>query len=205
METTKSIKVIDIIFALICGRVLAFVANDFLKEYGMDAGIYRWTFIILLPLLSLFGLWVAFLIGKKLLFVFQGAKHILIGIFATVADLKFFEFLSFIFSLMFLTVNPNISKGVSFLVATSIKYWGNKYWAFEKPEKDGIKKEVAQFLVITAVGLVIDVGSFYYFNKVMGPQFGMSFAFWQKVSVILAAIVSAVWNFLGYKFIVFKK
>ena len=28
---------------------------------------------------------------------------------------------------------------------------------------------------------------------------------WQEVSIILAALVAAAWNFLGYKFIVFKK
>ena len=81
----------------------------------------------------------------------------------------------------------------------------NKYWTFEKHEKSGIKKEVIYFLIITFVGLVIDVIIFWYIVSQLGPQFGMNVKIWTELAVIMAAFASAVWNFLGYKFIVFKK
>jgi putative flippase GtrA len=117
----------------------------------------------------------------------QAIRHLLIGGFATLIDLAIFKIL-FCF-------NPLTSKSISFLVATAIKYWGNKHWAFKKPEKDGIIKEIIFFLVVTIVGLAIDIAAFTFF----------SFYIWESASVILAAIIAAGWNFTAYKFLVFKK
>ena len=201
-------KIVDVIFALICGRIIAWLAHDFLIGYGIEIGYYKWLLYLILPIFSLFCLWLAYSVGKKLLFVFQAAKYFLIGIFVTVVDLKLFELLLWIFSLFAIPVvfiTPIISKGISFLISTYIKYWGNKHWTFEKSGKEGIGQEFFQFVIVTVVGLGLDVGSFFYFVKIMGPQLGASEDVWIKLSVILAALVAAVWNFLGYKFMVFKK
>jgi len=198
-------KIIDVFFALICGYSIGWVARDFIKDYGVDIGLLVSLVLhYVVPLFALFCLWIAFLIGRKFLFIFQAAKHLLIGAFATIIDLKLFEFLAWTFSL-FLPVPPFIYKGGSFLVATSIKYWGNKHWAFEKHEKTEFTKEVTQFFLVTIVGLVLDVGFFYYFTKIMGPQFAIPAEVWVKLSVLMAALIAAVWNFLSYKFFVFKK
>lgn len=201
-------KAVDVIFALICGRIVAELAHDFLIGYGIEIGYYKWLLYFLLPVVSLICLWLAYLIGKKLLFVFQAAKYFLIGIFVTVVDLKIFELLLWIFSFFAIPIGsimPIISKTISFLISTYIKYWGNKHWTFEKPEKEGIRQELFQFIIVTVIGLGLDVGSFFYFTKIMGPQLGAPEDVWIKLSVILAALVAAVWNFIGYKFMVFKK
>jgi hypothetical protein len=109
-------KVIDIIFALICGEIVAQITYDFLKGYGIEISYYKWLLYFTLPIVSLTCLWLAYLIGKKLLFVFQSAKYFLVGVFATIIDLKLFELLVWI--------NPIISKGISFLISIFIKYWG---------------------------------------------------------------------------------
>jgi putative flippase GtrA len=194
-------RITDIIFALVCGRVVGFLVSDFLKGWGVHVGFwYEVVIWLVLPFVSLFCLWVAFLIGKKFLFVFQAAKFLLVGAVATIVDLKLFEWLVVAFFLYYL-----VAKSISFIVATALKYWGNKYWAFLKHEKEHVGKEVAQFFVITLIGLVIDVSVFYYATKIASSQFSIPPALWIKVSVIIAACASAVWSFLGYKFFVFKK
>jgi len=198
-------KVIDIIFALVCGRVVAWIAADFLKGYGIEITVpYRLLLYYALPVFSLFCLWIAFLIGKKLLFIYQVAKFLLIGAFAAVVDIKIFQLSTWLFSLSII-VSPLIPKATSFLIATLTKYWGNKHWAFEKHGKESIKKEVIQFFTITLVSLALDVASFYYLTKVLGPQFQAPVKVWTELSIILAALSAALWNFLGYKFIVFRK
>lgn len=197
-------KVIDVIFALICGRVVAWVASDFLKGYGIEiSGLYSFLLYYILPLFSLLCLWLAFLIGKKFLFVYQAAKHLLIGALAAVVDIKIFQLSAWIFSLLAIA-SPMLFKTISFLIATLVKFWGNKHWAFEKHEKESIK-EMAQFFIVTLVGLGLDLAAFYYFVKIIGPQFQMPANVWTELSIILAAIAAFLWNFLGYKFIVFKK
>ncbi len=193
-------KITDVIFALIFGRVIGFLIGDFLREWNINIGLY-WGLVIWLafPIISLFCLWVAFLLGRKLLFVFQGAKFFLVGAAATVVDLKLFELLFWFFPIVVL------AKGMSFIISTFLKYWGNKYWAFGKHEKEDMHKEIIQFFFITAIGLLIDITCFYYIAEILGPQFSFPDAIWLKISVIIAAIAAASWNFLGYKFFVFKK
>lgn len=197
-------RAVDIIFALIAGRIIGFLFGDFLKEWEIHINIYLNLLVwFVFPLISLFCLWLAYLMGRKMLFVFQGAKFLLIGAAATVIDLKLFEFIW----RFFLSNMPGVSviaKGISFIVATSLKYWGNKHWAFQKHEKEDIHKEIAQFFIITLISLVVDILSFYYF-AIISPNFGIPTAIWIKLSVIFAALIAALWNFLGYKFFVFKK
>lgn len=198
-------KVIDIIFALVCGRIVGFLIGDFLQEWGIHLGLYYTLLLwILLPFLALFCLWVASVIGRKMLFVFQAAKHLLIGAAATVLDLKLFEGLALVLAIV-IPSSWIVSKSISFLAATVVKYWGNKYWAFAKHEQEDLYKELLHFFFITLLGLLLDVGIFYYCTRIMGPQLGLTPVVWVKVSVILAALIAALWNFLGYKLLVFKK
>jgi len=199
------VKLIDIVLSLISGRIIAFLFEDILKELGINSGLYVFLIVwIFFPLFSLFCLWISYLIGKKFLFIYQIAKFLLVGAVATIIDLKVFEFFNLIISYFVLT-SLLFSKGISFLIATLLKYWGNKYWAFLKHEKENIRKEVTQFFFVTVIGMVIDIISFYIFVNIIGPQYGISESFWIKLSVIFAGIVAAFWNFSGYKFWVFKK
>jgi len=196
-------KKIDIIIAALAGEGVAWLVSGILRDYGIEMEFFGPVLAIFLPVFALFCLWISYLIGKKFLFVFQIAKFLLIGILATLVDLGVFKFLGFIFLGTKLT--DVIFKGVSFLVATFAKYWGNKFWAFEKMERSGLGREITQFYVVTAIGLGINVGIFSFVVNVIGPQFGMLLEGWKTIGVIIASIVVSVWNFLGYKFIVFKK
>ncbi len=192
---------VDIFFSLFCGWTVSFLVKDFLFSGGVRMGFFHsallWT---ALPLLALVCLWIASLIGKKFFFVFQGAKHILVGAFATVVDARFFDFL-----LAVIIPFPLVSKGISFFISTLIKYSGNKYWTFQKPERENWHVELVKFLAIMLVGLAIDVSVFHYLTNILGPQFAISSALWVKSSVVFSAMVAAIWNFTGDKFLVFKK
>jgi putative flippase GtrA len=194
-------KVVDIIFTIICGWLIGFLIGDFLKGWGMSLSL--WIILVLwvaVPLCAVFCLWVAERIGTKLLFIFQGAKFLLVGAGATVIDLKIFEILAVISP-----ASTVIFKAISFVISTLIKFWGNKYWTFGRSEKDNIAREALQFSAVTIVGLIIDISCFFFCTRILGPQFGMPGELWVKVSVIFAAIAAALWSFLGYKFFVFKK
>lgn len=189
-----SINKKDIIFALICGLLVSWLAIDFLGAKGL-------IFVIILPILSIIGLWIVNIIGKKISFVEQIGRFVLVGAFADVIDIKVFQFLFWLlpFSLLF--------KAVSFLIATLIKYWWNKHWAFGGAEKTEPKKflidgQLAYFFIVTLIGLGLNVVSFYFFGRI---ETGLPAEMWTEVCIILAALVAAVSNFLGYKFLVFKK
>jgi putative flippase GtrA len=200
-DTINYMKRFDVIFTFACAAALSFLMSDFLHGGKFSLGLLGVLVIwVVLSAVLLTGLWLAELIGTKYLSVFQAAKHLLVGAFATALDLKIFELLAVVIFGSVLAV-----KAVSFLVSTTIKYLGNKFWVFQKQGKENIKSEGVQFLIVTLIGLVIDILAFYYATKVLGPRFEIPSVLWVKCSVIFAAIAAACWNFLGYKFIVFKK
>jgi putative flippase GtrA len=181
-------KKIDVVLSLICGISLAWVANDFFALHG-------WVFFVLVPILCVISLdLITKFFDKKV--IGQGTRHILTGAFADVVDIKIFQLLYLFFP------DGAELKAISFLGAVVIKYFGNKYWAFDKPEKDGVGKERLQFLGVTLVGLFINVVSFSIFVKI---DAGFSAEMWREISVIFALLFTAIWNFLGYKLLVFKK
>jgi len=195
---------VDIIISLLAGGGVAWLVSGLLRDYGLEMRILNWILAIFLPLLAIFGLWICYLIGKKFLFVFQVGKFLLIGVLATLVDLAVFKFLGAISGLS-TTIFLNTFKGISFLVATFAKFWGNKFWAFERMERAEMGKEITQFYLITLIGLGLNVGIFSLVFKTIGPQFGTPLETWKTISVLVAAISVAAWNFLGYKFIVFKQ
>lgn len=198
-------KPLDIIFALICGRVIGFLVSDFLKTWGVSVGVaYQIIIWLILPFAALLCLWIAQSIGRRFLFVFQAGKHLLVGAAATVVDLKIFELIVW-FSGLFLMIGPLGAKSISFIFSTLLKYWGNKYWAFLQHEKEQMHLEMAKFFLITLAGLGIDLGAFYYATDVIGPRGSIPAVLWVKFSVIFAALAAAAWNFICYKFLVFKK
>lgn len=197
-------KKIDILLALITGEVAAWFFYGILKTLKIDVGFFIWGLLILFPILSLFGLWLAYVIGKKFLFVFQAAKFLLVGVLATVVDLGAFNGLILISGIAS-GFYASVFKGITFITATSSKYFLDKFWAFEKMEKAGMGKEFSQFFIVTLVGFVVNVGLFAFINNTVGPQFGIETKLWANLAALSAAVLTAAWNFFAYKFIVFKK
>lgn len=196
-------KKIDIILSVSSGVIANWLVYGFIDEFEINLGIWLLPAFFVLPGLCALFFYVAELLKKKYLFAFQASKHILTGIFATVVDLKFFQ--------LFLEIFPAfpgamiVPKTFSFLIATSLKYIGNKYWTFQKLEKEGMPKEFLQFFAVTFAGLSIDVGMFFISTKLIGPQFGIPHQIWAEASVVIAGAVAGIWNFTADKFLVFKK
>lgn len=199
-----SMKKIDIILALITGEGLAWLFPWLLRGFGIEIKFLSWALPIFLPVLAVTGLWVAYLIGKKYLFVFQLAKFLLIGAFFALIDLGLLGLLMEVFGIT-KGIAYTIFVTISFIVVTSIKYLGDKFWAFEKMEKEKMGTEYTQFFIVTLIsgGIHIIIASFVV--NAIGPQFGASSLIWANIGKISGIIVASIWNFLGYKFFVFKK
>lgn len=198
------LKKIDIILALITGEITAWFFYSLLGDLNLKINYLGLILAVLFPILAVFGLWVSFLLGKKYLWIFQAAKYLLIGVLATILDLGILNFL-ITTSGIAAGLYYSVFKGISFLIATCAKYLGDKIWAFEKTGKEGIGKEFGQFLLVTLLGFVINVGVASFVVNAIGPQFGFSPKLWANVGGIAAAFAAMAWNFVGYKFLVFKK
>jgi len=200
---------IDALIAAAIGEATAWYFINILSEPGFveklgPAGAFLWTLALIFPVLAAFCLWIASLIGKKIVSIYQLAKFLLVGVIATIFDLgalAIFINMSGISSGM----QFNFFKGVSFIMATILKYIPDKYWAFKKKETTNVKKEFLQFFTVTLIGLGINVFIANLLVNQIGPQFGLPAKLWANLGGIAATVAVFAWNFIGYKFIVFKK
>ncbi len=164
---------------------------------------FWWLLPIIFPILSLLGLWISFFLGRKILVIFQAAKFVLVGILNTFIDLGILNFLILISQITegFLF---SVFKGISFTVAVINSYFWNKFWTFKKSKTNQTGKEFIQFLIVSLIGFGLNVGTASLVVNIIGPQFGFSKEIWANVGAILATFFAMAWNFIGYKFIVFK-
>lgn len=196
----------DIIISLIIGEVVALYFIDLLGSLGLSAKLLTlvtYGLPVIFPILSVFCLWIAYLIGKKYLVIYQLAKFLLVGALATVLDLKplsiFIEYFAITSGIFFA-----ILKATTFMIATIGKYFIDKFWAFEKKETNNMKGEFVNFFLATLMGLIVNVGVAM-IVVASGPRFNLTPEAWGKIAGLTAVLLTFAWNFVAYKFIVFKK
>jgi len=111
---------------------------------------------------------------------------------------------------------------VSFSVAVINSYFLNKHWTFKDQDRSNEPKKLTQFLVVSVIGAGINSGILYFITTivprptetlnyvsgilpVIGDFLSNPEVFWLNIAKVFAIGASMVWNFLGYKFFVFKK
>src|SRR3990167_1090996 len=99
-----------------------------------------------------------------------------------------------------------ILNSISFSVAVVNSYFMNKYWTFQdktKTEQEPIK--FSQFFAVSIVGIIINGFVLTGITTYIPPLFGLSAVLWANIAKLMATGFSLIWNFIGYKFFVFKK
>jgi putative flippase GtrA len=97
-------------------------------------------------------------------------------------------------------------NSISFSAAVINSYFLNKYWTFKSQNAEDSKtKQFSQFLIISVIGISINDAIVYGLATFTSPLFGFSAQMWTNVAKLFATAASMIWNFIGYKFIVFKK
>lgn len=168
-------------------------------EVGLPlrAGLFC-LFLILAPV----ALAIAYYIAKVWSVIYQFAK------FAAVGTLNSFIYLGVVNLLIAATGRP---KGlaydlfilIGFLLSTTNSFIWNKFWTFEAKDKASVAQTLS-FYLIAGIGAFLNVGAAgTMVNYVAHP--GVSDNLWANLGALLGIAVSFLWNFLGYKYFVFKK
>jgi len=103
-----------------------------------------------------------------------------------------------------------IFKGISFASAATFSYFMNKKWAFKDDSKEKAVQKFSQFFAVSVIGAVINVTVASLVVNYLKPLIGSDFLFlndglWGSVGALFGTAIGLIWNFLGYKFLVFKK
>ncbi len=202
----------DILSGLIIGEASAWLILAIFKNIRLELP-FVWSLPFVLPVLCLAGLLVDDFLGRKFAILWQAAKFLLVGVLNTLIDLGILNLLILV-SDVSSGLWFSVFKGASFTIAVINSYFWNKFWTFKSsvgearqaPQlRSGQAKEFLQFFVVSAIGFGMNVGAASLVVNIVGPQLGLSDKLWANVGALIATFISMAWNFLGYKFIVFKR
>lgn len=150
-----------------------------------------------------FSMWVAGLIGRRSPALFQFAKYGAAGALSAFIDLGILNIFS-LASGIYSGAPILIFNSVGFLIATTNAYFWNRLWVFRKDGERPNVREYARFICVTFTGLLLNTGIVYLMTTVIGAPDGVSEPIWENISKFSAIIPNVMWNFIGYKFIIFK-
>lgn len=123
----------------------------------------------------------------------QLARFLLVGGSCMVIDLLTYR------TCLFLTSTVSLSKGMGFIVGTTVAFFANRAFTFQHDDGNGLS-QVPRFLAVYAATLLVNVG----INSGMLHALGMS-EVGINASFAFATICSSALNFVGMKKLVFRR
>jgi len=171
-------------------------------------------FLVIIPL----GTLLAYKIGTRFALIWQMAKYVVVGVMNTLVDLGILTLIiliaknfgvqaeDLIYSGILTLTFYSLYKGSSFVLANINSFFWSKYWTFS-PKKTPRKSsaQFIQFFIVSLIGLLLNVAIASLIFRSAPPLTGFSSDQWGLIGAAAGSVAGMVWNFLGYKFMVFEK
>jgi len=200
----------DLAISAVIGFLVAILIFPIIKQSGFKFSFPLYlTAVLSLPALSALGILLASAFARKMEFIYQAAKFILVGVLNTLVDWGVLNLLLIVVAVSSGPLYP-LCKGASFVLAATNSYFWNKFWTFKKasePKNMGETKsrraELFKFSSVTLIGFALNVSVASSIVNLWGPHFHIHAKAWATVGALAGTLVGLVWNFAGYKLVVF--
>ena len=96
-----------------------------------------------------------------------------------------------------------VFKAVAFTCAVLNSYLLNRSWTFKPSPQKRQTIEGAQFLFVSILGAIVNVGSSWYVATYTHPAWTVNPNLWPSIAALVGTAFSLGFNFVGYKFWVF--
>ena len=194
----------DIVFSFIIGFVFGWFLIPILSNFAIELGGFAFFLPIVFSFFAALALFAAWFLSRWLAPLFQFAK------FAAVGALNFAIDFGILNILILIT---GTAAGLGFVIFKTISvasaivnsYFWNKFWTFGDRQTQGGAKEFFEFMIVTLVGIGVNVGVAHLVVNIIGPLGGIGERPWANIGAAASVVITLFWNFLGYKFVVFKK
>ena len=158
-----------------------------------------------LPVLFLIATWIFTFLARtfsQFSFLKQAGKFLMVGFLNTAVD---FGIINSLISYTGIVQGTTLVlfNTISFSIAVSNSYFWNRMWVFENKE-DASVGQFSKFVITTLISLLINNLIVYTLATHVAPLFGLDQKTWVNLAKAFATAFTMVWNFLGYKFVVFR-
>lgn len=202
----------DYMYGFVAGLIAGFFAIPTLINLEYTSSTILFGAVVALPVCALIGVWLGKLVASRLAVAVQIVRFIIVGVANTSIDFGILNLLS-----LATGIKGGIEIGgvniLGFIVAFLNSYWWNKHWVFKKDplpgemigqSKPSQNSEFFKFFLVNIIGIVINSSVVILITTYVTPIFGVSDTLWLNLAKVVATCFSLVWNFLGFKFIVFR-
>lgn len=200
----------DYYIAAIVGALTGIFAIPTFFHLGLRNPFIFLFSIVVISVLWPFGVWLGGFLSRWLPFMAQVGKFVAVGFLNTAIDFGVLNLLSFLSGVTagFVIGGVNIP---GFIVAVSNSYLWNKLWVFKSESREGLPAQAGLFhdfpifFAVSGIGLLLNSGMVILITTFVSPPFAVGAEAWLNIAKVAATVVSLIWNFLGFKFLVFKK
>ena len=181
---------------LLIQPILANTLTHFPLTPAVRIGIF-----VFFALFAPFALWLCAMIAKWWKAFYQFGQFAAVGTLNSFIDIGIFNLETFFYGGAGIsTATFAAFKAISFLCATTNSFFWNRNWTFGSTDKVNAG-EVTGFYTVAIIGWAANV-AVATFVKSVGPETTL----WVDIVAPFAGIlVTFIWNFVGYKYFVFKK
>lgn len=210
----------DYYIAVIVGIITGIFAIPTFYNLGIEnLYIFIALFIVIPPLLAL-GVWLGKFLSRWFAFFAQFGKFATIGFLSASIDFGVLNILNIAtgISAGFIVGGVNI-PGFGLAVANS--YLWNKLWAFKREENQNFESaenlgnsrqsgesffnDFPKYLSVSLVGAILNSAIIILITTYITSFYGIGPEGWLNAAKVIASAIVLVWNFTGYKFIVFRQ
>ena len=197
----------DLKAALIIGAgvgllIQPILANNIPGQYLADLTLpIRFAIFVFFLVLAPLALYIARLLSRWMAGLYQFAQFAAVGTLNSFIDVGVFNLETFFYGTSFIGNGLfAVFKAISFLCGTTNSFMWNKYWTFGAQEKPRAG-EVAAFYGVAIVGWFLNVGV-----ATLVKSAGPATHVWVNIVSPLGGIAASfLWNFIGYKYWVFRR
>jgi putative flippase GtrA len=190
----------------ILGGLAGFLTGICLIPVAINSGYDQASVLAFLPLLTTvgiaFGVWLGRFLSIYLAVMYQVGKFAAVGILNTAINFAVIN----IFSLMS-GVTAGLSVGEYNIPATAVaatnSYFWNKFWVFQGSNQSA-QKDVPKFITVTIIALIVRSTLLTLITTYV-PHGNIGGGAWLNIANVIATFAGILVDFLGYKFIVFKR
>ncbi len=191
----------SIVIGVAVGLLIQPILTNNLSGFGLSIA-ERAGICIFFALFAPFALWLCEVIGKVVKGFYQFGQFAAVGTLNSFIDIGVFNLETFLYGTSIIGIALfALFKAISFLCGTTNSFIWNKYWTFGAHEKPKAE-EVTAFYTVAVFGWVINVGVAT-LVKALGPVDSKTWV--NLVAPLVGIAASFLWDFFGYKYLVFKK
>lgn len=182
------------------GLLIQPILANTLTRFPLTPAVHIGLFVFF-ALLAPFALWLCAMIAKVWKMFYQFGQFAAVGTLNSFIDIGIFNLETFLYGGAGIsTATFAVFKATSFLCATTNSFFWNRNWTFGSTDKVNAG-EVTGFYAIALIGWAVNVAV-----ATLVKSIGPATTLWVDIVAPLTGIlVTFIWNFVGYKYFVFKK